>query len=103
LPVSYKEQVSFEEKSDGVLVNFLAADVSLQIGVTSYGICTVVNHIGSLASCGHYTANAKQMYNSTIKEWMRFNDSNVSKITSADAVKNSSRMAYTILYEIEPY
>jgi ubiquitin C-terminal hydrolase len=80
--------VSFEEKSDGVLDNVLAADVSLQVGGTSYGICTVINHIGSLASCGHY---AKQIYNITKREWMRFNDSNASKISN------------TILDEIEPY
>jgi hypothetical protein len=101
--VSYEEQVSFEEKSDGVLADFLAADVSLPVGATSsYGIRSVVNHIGSSASCGHYTADAKRMYNSTEREWTRFNDSNVSKITSADAVENSSRTAYMILYEIEP-
>jgi hypothetical protein len=57
-----------------------------------------------LASCADYMANAKWMYNnSTEREWTRFNYSNISKITSADAVKNSSPMAYMILYEIEPY
>jgi hypothetical protein len=51
--------VSFEEKSDGVLASFLAANISLQVGGTSYGIRSIVNHIGSLASCADYMANAK--------------------------------------------
>jgi ubiquitin C-terminal hydrolase len=98
-PVSYEEDLFFVE--NGVLNEFLASDVSLPLGGNSYGIRSVVNHIGSSASCGHYTADAKRRYNGQ-REWSRFNDSIVSKISSTDAVENASRTAYMIMYEIEP-
>ena len=98
-PVSYEEELFLDDH--GVLNEFLAADVSLpRQGGKKYGIRSVVNHIGSSASCGHYTADAKRLYKGQ-REWSRFNDSMVSKISSTDAVENAARTAYMIMYEIE--
>jgi len=97
-PVSYEEDLSFDE--DGVLSDFLAADVSLPSSSTAYSIRSVVNHIGSSASCGHYTADAKRK-NKGERKWLRFNDSVVSEISSTNAVENSSQTAYMIMYEID--
>jgi ubiquitin C-terminal hydrolase len=96
--VSFEEDLGFEE--DGVLSDFLAADVSLPEG-DAYAIRSVVNHIGSSASCGHYTADAKLQYSNGHREWTRFNDSYVSKISSQDAIQNSSQTAYMIVYEVQ--
>jgi ubiquitin C-terminal hydrolase len=96
--VSFEEDLGFEE--DGVLSDFLAADVSLPEGDT-YAIRSVVNHIGSSASCGHYTADAKRQYSNGHREWTRFNDSYVSKISSQNAIQNSSQTAYMIVYEVQ--
>eukprot|EP00980_Cylindrotheca_fusiformis_P006466 scaffold1377_cov126-Cylindrotheca_fusiformis.AAC.11 len=96
-PVSFQDYLGFEP--DDVLAEFLAADVSLPPGDT-YGIRSVVNHIGSSASCGHYTADAKRQCN-TGREWFRFNDLYVSKIGSKDAIQDASQTAYMIMYEVE--
>lgn len=99
-PVSFEEDLEFED--DGVLADFLAADASLPEG-DSYGLRSVVNHIGSSASCGHYTADAKRQYRSGDREWTRFNDSYVAKICSEDAIQNSSQTAYMIMYEVQSH
>ena len=83
-----------------------------------YKLRSVVNHIGSSASCGHYTADAYRLYDDEIpsaetigvtkvsgrrkRDWTRFNDSFVSRISTDDAMGDSSRKtAYMIMYEIE--
>ena len=99
-PVSFEEELGFLEDSDDILAEFLAPDVSLPAGGKSYGIRSVVNHIGSSASCGHYTADAKRLYASS-REWTRFNDSYVSKISTHQATQNSSQTAYMIMYEVQ--
>ena len=67
----------------------------------SYKIRSVVNHIGSSASRGHYTADAKRKAGKK-REWTRFDDSLVSCIKSDDAMGESAqKTAYMILYEFE--
>jgi ubiquitin C-terminal hydrolase len=102
-PVSFEDQLTLDDH--GVLANFMATDVSLPTITqgrtnTAYGLRSVVNHIGSSASCGHYTADAKRVFGQE-RDWTRFNDSIVSTISSIQAVDNSSQTAYMILYEIE--
>mmetsp|Transcript_4063 Transcript_4063/g.8876 ORF Transcript_4063/g.8876 Transcript_4063/m.8876 type:complete len:705 (-) Transcript_4063:76-2190(-) len=60
-----------------------------------YELTSVVNHIGSSASCGHYTADGYRNH-----EWLRFNDSYVSKITSHQSTRESASTAYMIMYEM---
>jgi ubiquitin C-terminal hydrolase len=99
-PVSFEETIGLSEGE--VIAECLAPEVVIPKGV-SYGIRGVVNHIGASASCGHYTADAKRLYGARAegREWTRFNDSIVSKISSQNAVENSSRTAYMVMYELE--
>merc|ERR1711933_374918 len=105
---------SVHDDEEGGFRDFLAVDCSHPKGV-AYEIRSVVNHIGSSASCGHYTADAKRrrkrspeseiLKDSGLepiedREWMRFNDSYVSKISSKEAVGDTSRTAYMIMYEL---
>lgn len=98
-----------------VLTEFLAEDVSIpkqpqQIMVEEddlenrpreYRIASIVNHIGSSASCGHYTADACRTYG-VEKKWTRFNDSNVTAITSSEVMsETTSKTAYMVMYELE--
>jgi ubiquitin C-terminal hydrolase len=68
-----------------------------------YSIRSVVNHIGSSASCGHYTADAYRMVdgNDKKREWKRFNDSFVSDISAKEALEESLQTAYMVAYELE--
>eukprot|EP00536_Pseudo-nitzschia_multiseries_P008553 jgi/Psemu1/325255/estExt_fgenesh1_pg.C_2190003 len=139
--VSYRKDqssVSFDERMDvEISVNemyrhadeeagfrkFLALDCSYPESA-AYEIRSVVNHIGSSANCGHYTADAKrrklptsESENGTSnyvsdcdeneesndgddRQWTRFNDSYVRKLTSKEAVQDASRTAYMIMYEL---
>lgn len=103
--VSFEEQIPLENNGDGLFEEFMAPNVALQKGF-SYAIRSVVNHIGSSASCGHYTADAKRLYDDEMgdgetREWTRFNDCYVSKVSSREAVTNASQTAYMIMYELE--
>lgn len=105
-PVCFEERIALENDGDGLFEEFLAPDVLLQKG-SSYAIRSVVNHIGSSASCGHYTADAKRLYEGEMgnkeafREWTRFNDGFVSKISPQEAVKQSTHTAYMVMYELE--
>ncbi|CAJ1959077.1 unnamed protein product [Cylindrotheca closterium] len=94
---SFEDSLDFD--MDGVLHEFLAPDVSLPPGDT-YAIRSVVNHIGSSASCGHYTTDAYRAVAGK-REWTRFNDSFVSKISAESAIQDSSQTAYMIMYEAD--
>ena len=66
----------------------------------SYQIRSVVNHIGSSANCGHYTADAARLHPNGKRIWTRFNDSYVSKITAKEAIEDSAQTAYMVMYEL---
>jgi ubiquitin C-terminal hydrolase len=103
--VAFEERIPLESDGNGLFEEFLAPGVSLPKD-SYYAIRSVVNHIGSSASCGHYTADAKRPYEGEMgedvtREWTRFNDSYVSKVSAEEAVANSSHTAYMIMYELE--
>lgn len=142
--VIYEERIKLEDSDDdddenenqhddeeGCLKDFMSLDCSYSKG-SAYEIRSVVNHIGSSASCGHYTADAKRLVrkrpskgptetgeattsdnedsrqetneddrcDEKDRQWTRFNDSYVSKISSKEAVKDASQTAYMIMYEL---
>jgi ubiquitin C-terminal hydrolase len=103
-PISFEERIPLDDGGEGLFEEFLASDVVVPNG-SSYAIRSVVNHIGASASCGHYTADAKREYVGEMgeehREWTRFNDSYVTKISSSEAVADSSNTAYMIMYELE--
>jgi len=77
---------------------------------TTYNIRSIVNHIGSSASCGHYTADscrptATSNENNNERhdmEWTRFNDAIVTDISPEEAVsETTAKTAYIVMYEQE--
>jgi len=104
--------ISYEKNSSSVdfepvlsphddLEDYTAVDCPL-IPDSRYQLRSVVNHHGSSVSFGHYTADAKRTVNPDgTLEWHRFNDSFVSKISEQQAVQESSRSAYLVMYELE--
>jgi ubiquitin C-terminal hydrolase len=68
-----------------------------------YRLRSVVNHLGSSVSFGHYTADAHRRVKGagSRREWLRFNDDVVSEISEQEAVQESFRTAYLVLYERE--
>jgi len=107
--VAYDKCLSIKEEN-GVLGEFLAQDVSVPeiIDYNSYLDCmeryysirSVVNHIGSSAGCGHYTADANRTYSDGTRKWTRFNDASVSLINETNAIEDSSRTVYMVMYEL---
>ena len=118
--VDFPEQLSINEL-DGVLSEFLAPDVYLPERSSTimiptgadedsschedfrrYEIRSVVNHMGSSASCGHYTADSNRMYSNGERKWTRFNDSLVSILDKCDAMGISAKKtAYMVMYELQ--
>ena len=116
-PFSFSDSLS--ASPDGILGEFLADDVDVaakeearwalhdnddEMGVAerSYRIRSVVNHIGSSASCGHYTCDASRLYPNGERQWTRFNDARVFRISVEDAMGASAqRTAYMVMYELE--
>lgn len=79
-----------------------------------YQIRSIVNHIGTSANCGHYTADALRPYeeqdaknyenlgSSPSMKWTRFNDSFVSRIRQDDAMgQKAQKTAYMVMYEFK--
>ena len=102
--VQFGETLSLDEHM-GVLSEFLAPDCSLPCSSSDdplYALRSVVNHIGSSASCGHYTADAYRYHPERgVRHWIRFNDSYVSRITPREAIEESRQTAYLVMYELE--
>lgn len=86
--------VSFASSMDAAeaLQDYLAPDC--RTNGSSYSIRGVVNHIGSSASCGHYTADVCRD-----GQWRRCNDAFVTAITEPQAIQESESTAYLIAYE----
>lgn len=104
--VAFDEELTLDEDAGGVLNEFLADDCqppppSMSGESPVYALRSVVNHMGFSVNCGHYTADAKRMYDNGDRQWTRFNDSMVSRISSEEAIEESQRTAYMVLYEIE--
>lgn len=99
-PVTFAKSLKMDDQDD-VLKEILAEDADIPVNLC-YGIRSIVNHIGSSASCGHYTADAYRLNSATKeREWFRFNDSYVSNISASEAMENGSSTAYMVLYELE--
>lgn len=93
-----KNQSPFEFEGNIILSEFLG-EGSPQ---GRFRIRSVVNHIGSSASCGHYTADAVCTYPNGERGWMRFNDSMVTQVSVEDAMGEAAqRTAYMVMYELE--
>jgi ubiquitin C-terminal hydrolase len=95
-----KNQSPFEFGDEVSLDEFLSEESFSQ--QTCFSLRSVVNHIGSSASCGHYTADAIRRFPNNEREWTRFNDSKVSQISPGEAMGVASqKTAYMIMYELE--
>ncbi|VEU45347.1 unnamed protein product [Pseudo-nitzschia multistriata] len=112
-----------DDDDEAGLGRFLAYDCLCQ-GEASYELRSVVNHIGSSVNCGHYTADAlrtigpwhdaregggapraggggeSERETDGHRQWTRFNDCYVTKISSKEAVEDASQTAYMIMYEL---
>ena len=96
--VQFPSSLSLDVRS--VLGEFLSEDASLPVQAlesSCYQIRSVCNHIGSSASCGHYTADAHRTYGMGERAWTRFNDDYVSRLDSA---MSAATTAYMVLYEL---
>ena len=83
------------------LRELFAEDVVVPARLTqtpSYKIRSICNHIGSSASCGHYTADAYRLYNTGERAWTRFNDAHVTRLDDAMGAETT---AYMVLYEMQ--
>ena len=103
--ISYEKNssaVSFEPVIDPAqdLEEHMATDCAVTPGA-QYHLRSVVNHHGSSVHFGHYTADAHRATGVTGREWHRFNDTFVSKISEQQAAQESSQSAYLVLYELE--
>ena len=136
-PIDFPEKLDLErEKENSILAEFLTTDVSypemgyitsekesredseesttnsfVKVPKGQYHIRSIVNHIGSNATCGHYTTDALRMYSSdqntendssSIRKWTRFNDDFVSLVDHHEAMGiDAQKSAYMLLYEFE--
>lgn len=92
-PVIINESVSLSQyvaKPDGDAIEIDA----------NYGICSIIHHLGSTASSGHYTADAVRATDDTGTKWVHFDDG-VATATNKERLLKSDRnqrTAYLLLY-----
>jgi ubiquitin C-terminal hydrolase len=101
--VAFDDRLEYGQDSGGVLTEFLATDCQEPEANSisqAYALRSVVNHIGSTANCGHYTADSEREYSNGTRRWTRFNDSYVSGLSPAEAIDASQRTAYMVMYEV---
>ena len=88
------------EEEQGILNEFTSPHVQVPSDSSNnhfkYQLCGIVNHIGSSAEYGHYTADAVR----NKKDWFRFNDEMVTPLTPNDALQNKNT-AYLVMYSLE--
>jgi len=89
------------EDEQGILNEFVSPHVQVpplsdSSNHFNYQLCGIVNHIGSSAEYGHYTADAVR----NKKDWFRFNDEMVTPLRPGDALQNKST-AYLVMYSLE--
>ena len=96
--VAFEPTISAKDEFD----DYMAADCTVKQGAR-YHIRSVVNHHGSSVNFGHYTADASRTVSQEEqgREWHRFNDSFVTRIAEQQAVQDSFRSAYLVMYELE--
>lgn len=75
-------EVSLPEESLTVPLDLAPYAVSRQKGQALYDIVGIVNHHGSEAECGHYTAHCRHCIDDL---WYRFDDDKVSEISEQEA------------------
>lgn len=103
--ISYEKNsssVAFEPEisPENDLQDYTAVDCAVTSG-SRYQLRSIINHHGSSVSFGHYTADAKRTEKEDdSREWLRFNDSFVSRITEHQ-VQESCNSAYLVMYELE--
>jgi len=112
-PFTFEKTLPLSAES-GVLGDFLAPSVTVPKRIdqhhsatlsessskrSSYSIRSLVNHMGSSAGCGHYAADANKLYSDGTRNWTRFNDARVSRISEKNAISDSSRNVYMAMYE----
>jgi ubiquitin C-terminal hydrolase len=96
--VEFPAELSLDANS--MLSDFFAEDISLPSSSNQgYHIKSICNHIGSSASCGHYTTDANRLCQAGVRRWMRFNDSSVSQVDNA--LQSAVSTSYMALYEIQ--
>ena len=102
--VAFDDMLSFEENSllNEYLDGSFDASSATQRAGRRYSLMSVINHIGSTASCGHYTADCKRLdqQNGDIA-WYRFNDEHVQSVSATTAIEDSQRTAYLVAYELD--
>ena len=117
IPKPEKQKESIEDEGFELLnpvEEYESDDEYIDLGnmQKSYQLRSVVNHIGSSANCGHYTANvakipdvpsdAKDGVLETEREWLKFNDNLVYPIATDDVLNGEvQKSAYLLLYEFE--
>ena len=68
----------------------------------TYGIRSIVHHLGNTAYSGHYTADADRPSDGTEENWIHFDDGVATPANKERIVKSdrSQRTAYLLLYTL---
>lgn len=99
--IELDSQTDYMSKSDKDLLNTNAAlDISRQPLLSeSYALLATINHHGSQADSGHYTAD---VLNPMSEKWLAFNDQRVRTILEK-TVKSRKKLCYLLFYMRKEY